>query len=264
MTHQEMARSTEMKTEIGEQEWKARIELAACYRLMARYGYTDLIYNHITLKVPGTQNHFLINPYGRFYSEVTASSLHTIDLDGEIIRRGDPEFGINKAGYVIHSAVHAAREDAHCVIHTHTRWDVAIATMKCGLLPISQGALRFVNRIGYHPFEGPAIDEGERARLQEHLGSNDVLLLHNHGSLVCGRSVAEAFFLTQRFQVACQIQVELMSTGAEIIYPGKEAQERTTKLFDPKAGSKDVAVGGGLEWQALVRSLDAQDPGYKQ
>lgn len=252
-----------MKEKVSAAEWQARVDLAACYRLIAKFGFTDLIYNHVTLQVPGRPDQFLINPFGLFYSEITASSLHKIDNGGAIILHGDAPFGVNRAGYVIHSAVHEARADAACVIHTHTRWDVAVSAMKCGLLPISQTALRFVGRTGYHSYEGPATDAAEKARLVRDLGDNDVLVLNNHGSLVCGRSVAEAFHLMQRFQTACQVQVDVMAAGAEIVVPSLEAQERTTRMFHPKDGDKDVSRSGQLEWQALLRQLDRDDESFR-
>lgn len=263
MGHAAPLRAPDLKGAVTEAEWEARVDLAACYRLMAVFGFTDLIYNHITLSVPGEPGRFLINPYGRFYDEVTASSLHVVDLEGNVIRRGDPDNGVNRAGYVIHSAVHAAREDAACVIHTHTRWDAAVSAMDCGLLPISQTALRFHGRTGYHEYQGPAIDEAERQALVANLGRNDALILRNHGALVCGRSVAEAFHLMQRFQTACQIQVDLMAAGAGIVRPSTEAQERTARMFAPSSNEAHVARNGQKEWAALLRRLDREDESYK-
>ncbi len=174
-------------------EWETRVDLAACYRLVALYGMSDLVYNHITARVPDHHDQFLINAYGYLYEEITASNLYKIDIDGNVIQRPDTPYGINQAGFVIHSAVHAAREDVGCVIHTHARASMAISMMECGLLPLSQHAMRFYGDVGYHPYEGVALDLDERARLIEHLGDKNVMFLRNHGLLVCGTSIAEAF-----------------------------------------------------------------------
>ena len=253
-----------MKAGISEAEWAARVELAACYRLVARGGMDDLIYNHITLRVPGEEHHLLINAYGLRYSEITASNLCKIDADGQIIAKSDLPYGINHAGYVIHGAVHDAREDARCVIHTHTRAGVAVSAMKCGLLPISQTALRFTRRIGYHDFEGPVFNLDERARLVRNLDQNDALILRNHGLLVCGRTVGEAFHLIQRLEVACQVQVDVMAAGQEIHYPSPAAQEATETLLGREADGLAVSVGGKMEWEAMLRELHREDPSYAQ
>ena len=169
-----------LKNEVSPQEWEARVQLAACYRLIDAYDMTDLIYNHITLKIPGTE-HLLINLYGLLYKEITASSLVKIDLDGNILYKPDTDYGINKSGYVIHGAIHQAREDVNCVIHTHTRAGMSVASMACGLLPMTQTSIRFVNHLGYHDFEGPAIDLDERIRLVADLGVHNAMVLRNHG-----------------------------------------------------------------------------------
>jgi len=242
-------------------ERRTRADLAACYRLVARFGMVDLIYNHISARVPGGAEHFLINPFGLLYEEITASSLIKIDLAGEIIASGSTSFGLNRAGYVIHSAVHGARPEVSCVIHTHTRAGVAVSAMRQGLMPISQAALRFMGRTGYHDFEGPAVDEEERTRLVAALGGNDALILRNHGLLTCGRTIAEAFFLMQRLETACQIQVSALA-GGEPLIPSPESQARTAAMFNPATGHKDVSVTGELEWAALLRLLDRIDPSY--
>jgi ribulose-5-phosphate 4-epimerase/fuculose-1-phosphate aldolase len=243
-------------------EQETRVNLAACYRLVARYGMTDLIYNHITARIPGREHELLINPFGLLYEEVTASSLVRINLDGEILDPGSTDLGINRAGYVIHSAVHGAREDVACVIHTHTRAGVAVSCMADGLMPISQTALRFLGRTGYHDFEGPAIDKGERIRLIAALGDNDALILRNHGLLTVGRSIAEAFLLTQRLETACQIQVAALAGGLPVM-PSEESRKRTAALFNPRGGSEDVSIAGDREWPALLRQLDRADRSYR-
>jgi ribulose-5-phosphate 4-epimerase/fuculose-1-phosphate aldolase len=209
------SRALSVREQVSEAEWDLRVNLAACYRLMPRFGMTDLIYNHITARVPGNEHHILINAYGLLYEEVTASNLYKIDLDGNVILQPDTPYDINYAGFVIHSAVHGARPDAQCVIHTHTRAGCAVAAMQCGLLPVSQHALRFFECMSYHDYEGPALKLDERARLVEHLGDNDVMLLRNHGTLTLGRTIPQAFNTAYFLECACRIQVDAMaSSGA--------------------------------------------------
>jgi len=258
----EASTSMDRSIEMTEAERRTRTELAACYRLVARYGMTDLIYNHITARVPGASGEFLINPFGLLYEEITASSLLRIDHDGAVLDPGSTPYGVNQAGYVIHSAVHAARPDVSCVIHTHTRAGVAVSAMTQGLMPISQAALRFMGRTGYHDFEGPAVDEGERGRLIAALGDNDVLILRNHGLLSCGRTIAEAFLLMQRLETACQIQVAALAGGPPLL-PSVESQARTAAMFNPVTADPNVSVSGDREWGALLRQLDRSDPSYR-
>ena len=186
-----------VRDQVSAEEWQARVDLAACYRLVDYYGMTDLTYNHITARVPGSQgqqrHHILINLYGLTYKEITASNLAKIDLDGEVIWKPDTDYYVNRAGYVIHGAIHRARSDVACVLHTHTRAGMAVAAMKCGLLPISQTSIRFENHIGYHDYEGPAIELAERERLVGSLGAHDAMILRNHGLLTTGQSIAECF-----------------------------------------------------------------------
>ena len=191
-----MSYTTEFKSlrgQVSAQEWQARVDLAACYRLVDVYGMTDLIYNHITARIPGTPDHLLINLYGMLYKEITASSLVKIDVEGEIIWKPDTDYGINKSGYVIHGAIHKARPDVACVLHTHTRAGMAVSAMKCGLLPLSQTSMRFVGHIGYHEYEGPAIDLGERERIVRDLGPHEAVIMRNHGLLTCGATIQQAF-----------------------------------------------------------------------
>jgi ribulose-5-phosphate 4-epimerase/fuculose-1-phosphate aldolase len=245
-----------------EAEWQTRVELAACYRLVARYGMGDLIYNHITARVPGPEHHLLINPFGMLYEEITASSLIKIDLEGNVIEAPEGiSYGVNRAGYVIHSAVHGARPDVTCVIHTHTRAGCAVSAMAEGLMPISQTALRFYGRIGYHDFEGPATDLAERERLIANLGQWDALVLRHHGLLTCGRTIGEAFHLMQRLDAACQIQVSAMA--GTVTLPSLESQTRTAEMFAPGAHTPGVPASGTIEWEALLRQQDRIDPGYR-
>lgn len=248
-----------VRDRVSEAEWQMRVNLAACYRLVARYGMTDLIYNHITARVPDSANHILINPYGFLYTEITASSLYKIDLDGNVVLKPDTHYGINHAGYVIHSAVHGARHDAECVIHTHSRAGMAVSAMKCGLLPLTQTAMRFHGRVSYHAYEGPAIDLSERERLVRDLGQNDVLILRNHGLLTCGRSVAEAFNILYWLEMSCKSQVDAMAARTELYIPGDDVAEKTAHLFTPGVRR----TYGEMEWEAMLRQLDREDPSYK-
>lgn len=248
-----------LKDEVSDREWQARVELAACYRLVNSYGMTDLIYNHITCRIPGTE-HLLINLYGLLYKEITASSLVKITLDGEIVQKQETDYGINKSGYVIHGCIHAARPDVACVLHTHTRAGMAVAAMKCGVLPISQTAIRFMGHIGYHEYEGPAVDLAERERLVRDLGPHNAMVLRNHGLLTCGPSVPEAFNLMYQLEMSCRAQVDVMAAGAELAVPGANVLAHTAHLYQP--GTRRPY--GVLEWPAMLRRLDAegQSSGY--
>ncbi|GEM_PF-105645 len=249
-------------TGISAAERQVREELAACYRIVARYGLSDLIYNHITARVPGSDEHLLINPFGVLYEEISASSLIKIDLAGDVIAPSSVSgLGVNRAGYVIHSAVHGARPDVACVIHTHTRAGCAVAAMQEGLLPLSQTALRFYGRIGYHDFEGPATELAERERLIVNLGSHDALILRHHGLLTCGRTIGEAFHLMQRLDAACQIQVAAMA--GHPMLPSAESQTRTSEMLASGARAPGIPASGRIEWAALVRQQDRIDQSYK-
>jgi ribulose-5-phosphate 4-epimerase/fuculose-1-phosphate aldolase len=256
----ETARPTgSIRDRVSAAEWKMRVDLAAAYRLVAKYGMSDLVYNHITARVPGQNNQFLINQYGLLYAEMTASSFYTIDLDGNIIQQPACDYGINEAGYVIHSAVHGARHDVECVIHTHTRAGSAVSAMTCGLLPLTQHAMRFYGKIGYHDYEGPAIDTSEKARLVADLGTNDALILRNHGLVTCGRSIAEAFNLMYWLEMACKSQVDAMTSGAELIIPSDDVAARTAQLYSPGVRR----TYGEMEWAAMRRLLDREDTSYQ-
>ena len=237
-------------------EHEVREQLAACYRLVHHYGWTDLVYTHISARVPGPEEHFLLNPLGFMFNEVTASNLVKIDLEGNNVGRSPHP--VNKAGFVIHSAVHAARPDVQCVIHLHTPAGMAISMMKCGLLPLSQHAQMFYGRIGYHPYEGIAIDTDERKRLVRDLGDKPVMILKNHGTLVAGATIAQAFSFMFHLEKACQAQLAAMSTGQELELPPEEASIRTRDLV-----VRDDSPVGRAEWPALVRMLDSMDSSYK-
>lgn len=254
--------ASSIRDQVSPEEWATRVDLAACYRLMAHYGMTDLIYNHITARVPGAKHHILINAYGLLYEEVTASNLYKIDLDGAVVLKPDTEYGINYPGYVIHSAVHSGRDDAGCVIHTHSRATVAVSAMQEGLLPVSQQALRFYGRTSYHDYEGPAVDLDERRRLVEHLGGNDVMFLRNHGTVAVGRTVPEAFNIIYFLEQSCKIQVDLMAARAQIVLPSSEACEAAAFVMKPEGDDAHGSMDGSREWPAMRRLLDRKDPSY--
>jgi len=252
-------------TAIGPAEWETRIDLAACYRLVDLYSMTDLHLNHISARVPGHEQHFLINPFGMMYEEITASSLIKIDLAGNIIANANAEYGINLAGYVIHSAIHRARPDVTCVLHTHTNAGMAVSALKCGLLPLTQTALRW-SRIAYHDFEGVAVDLDEQKRLVDDLGDCEVMVLRNHGLLACGTSIGQAFNNIYRLERACQTQLLAMACNGELSLPSQEAIVRANEQLSiaPSPDAKGTKrPHGSLEWPALKRMLDRRDPSYK-
>ena len=238
---------------VSPEEWQTRVDLAACYRLMDCYGMTDLIYNHITARVPGTE-HLLINLYGLLYREITASSLVKIDVEGNIVAKPDTDYLINKSGYVIHGAIHKARPDVSCIIHTHTRAGMAVAAMKCGLLPLSQTSIRFEGHIGYHDYEGPAVDLDERERLVADLGAHDAMVMRNHGLLTCGATIQQAFNTMYQLEMSCRAQVDAMAARTELTMPGENVLAHTAHLYQP--GTRRPY--GVLEWPAMLRLLEAE------
>jgi len=247
-----------MRGAVSSEEWQARVDLAACYRLVALFGMNDLVYNHITARVPGEEGRFLINPYGYAYEEITASSLVKIDFDGKLVLDSGTGYGVNHAGFVIHSAVHRARSDVACVIHTHSSAGMAVSALKCGLLPLTQNAM-FFSTIGYHDYEGPAIDLDEQARLVRDLGENAALILRNHGLLTAGRTVCEAFVVMHWLEKACQAQLMAMACNAALNLPDDEVIKRTGERYKP--GQRRSITE--LEWPALLRMLERRDPSYK-
>jgi ribulose-5-phosphate 4-epimerase/fuculose-1-phosphate aldolase len=254
-----------VETELAalETERRLRVELAATYRLVAHFRMTDLIFTHISVRIPGPEHHFLINPYGLFFEEITASSLVKIDLDGNAV--GSSQHEVNPAGFVIHSAVHAAREDAQCVLHTHTRAGCAVAAQKSGLLPLNQISLEFYGRVAYHDYEGISLNLDERTRLVNDLGSKPVMILRNHGLLTVGRTPAEAFVRMHNLNRACEIQVDALAGGAEITLPSAELSEHVARQFQGAAGDDlqgDPDADTQLIWSALLRLLDRVSPGY--
>lgn len=247
-----------VRESVSAMEWNARLDCAAVYRLLARYGMSDLVYNHVTVRVPGEAERLLINPFGWLYEEITASSLITIDLDGRTLLNPHADIGINPAGYVIHSAVHAARSDAGCVIHTHTRAGMAVSAMTCGLLPLTQTAMRCMP-IAYHDYEGPAVDTDERARLQGDLGQAGFMVLRNHGLLTVGASAAEAFNAMYWLEMACRAQVDAMAARTDLTMPAADVVAHATHLYQPGTRRRF----GELEWPAMLRLLDRRDPGWR-
>ncbi len=241
---------------ISPAEWQVRVDLAACYRLAARNGWDDTIYTHISASVPGEPGHYLINPFGDRFDEIRASTLVKIDLAGNIL--SDTDRRVNVTGFAIHGAVHAARADAMCVMHLHNPNGVAVGIQRDGLLPLSQHALRFYGQTGYHDYEGLALSAAEQGRMLANLGQHPVLFLRNHGTLVCGRSVAEAYVLMETLDRACAYQLKAQSGGAALVQPTPEVCRKThAELLG------DGSPEGALEWPALLRLLDACDAGYR-
>jgi ribulose-5-phosphate 4-epimerase/fuculose-1-phosphate aldolase len=243
-------------------EAELRVQLAACYRLVAYFGLDDLIYNHISVRVPGTDHHFLINPYGLLFSEVNASCFVKIDLDGNAVEPSPYE--VNRAGFVIHSAIHAGRPDAMCVLHTHSEAATAISALEEGLLPLSQFAMRFQGAMGRHAYEGVAMETGERERLVANIGQHDVLVLRNHGVLTVGRTIPEAFILMYYFEKAARVQLlaqAATASGARMHLPPAAVSDHAARQFNQRQG--DILAAGEREWPAFLRLLDRIDPSFR-
>jgi ribulose-5-phosphate 4-epimerase/fuculose-1-phosphate aldolase len=248
----------DVKSKVSEAEWNLRVDLAACYRLVALYGWDDLIFTHISARVPGEGHQFLINPYGMTFDEVTASSLVKIDLDGKKLM--DSPFEINPAGFTIHSAIHAAREDAKCVIHTHSLNGVAVSATKPGVLPVSQQSIFVLSSLAYHDYEGVALLEGEKPRLVRDLGDKSFFMLRNHGLLTVAPSIADAFLLMYIFESACTIQLRAQATSSELIPIDQKI------VAGAQLAAKQVTrqAGGALAWPGLLRKLDRVDRSYRE
>ena len=246
-----------VRQQVSKEEWGKRVDLAAAYRLMDLYGMTELSANHISTRVPGEEGAFLINPYGLLYDQMTASCFIKVDLAGDILLN-PTELGINKAGFVIHGAIHGARHDVDCVIHTHTIAGMAVSAMKCGLLPIAQTSMRFA-KIGYHDYEGVAINADEQASLLRDLGDYAGMILRNHGLLVVGGSIPEAFYNIFKLERACQVQVAALSCNVELQLPPGEVVNESYRLYLPTTRRPF----GVLEWPALLAKLDKIDPSYR-
>jgi ribulose-5-phosphate 4-epimerase/fuculose-1-phosphate aldolase len=244
-----------VRDQVSAEEWQLRVDLAACYRLVALYGWTDLVFTHITARIPGPDHHFLINPYGMMFDEMTASGLVKIDLQGNKVI--DTPSLVNRAGFVIHSAIHAVRHDIQCVLHTHTRAGVAVSAQRCGILPISQQSTFVLPSLAYHDFEGVALRDDEKPRLQADLGDKAYLVLRNHGLLTVGASVADAFLLMYTLESACQIQISAQA-GGDLIHIDQQIIDGAMAA----ARQQTQELGGDFVWPALLRRLDRSNPGY--
>src|SRR6266550_131158 len=247
-----------IREQISKEEWQSRVDLAAAYRLVALYGWDDLIFTHLSARVPGPEHHFLINPYGMMFEEITASSLVKINLAGEIVMPS-PYF-INPAGFTIHSAVHAAREDALCIIHLHTDYGIAVSAQTDGLLPISQQALFSLSSLAYHNYEGVALNEEEKSRLVADLGNKNNMILKNHGLLTVGKTAAEAFLSMYMLERACHIQILSQSGGSSLLPIG----EPILKSVAGQLGAVTVGQGAQLTWPGLLRKLDRMDSSFRE
>ncbi|MDF3936799.1 class II aldolase/adducin family protein [Pseudomonas citronellolis] len=248
-----------VKDQVSEAEWQTRVDLAACYRLIAMHGWDDVIFTHISARVPGTDD-FLINPYGLMFHEITASSLVKIDLAGKKLM--DSPYDINPAGYTIHSAVHEVRHDVGCVLHIHTPAGIAVSAQKNGLLPLSQQSLFVLSSLAYHGYEGVALNHDEKARLQADLGDKHFMILPNHGLLTAFASISDAFLGMFTLQRACEAQVMAQSGGGELIHIPQQILDGARAMIAGVVKSSQ-GMGGQLAWPALLRKLDLQNPGYR-
>jgi ribulose-5-phosphate 4-epimerase/fuculose-1-phosphate aldolase len=242
------------------EEAELRVELAAAYRLTAKLGMDDLIYTHLSVRVPGPELHFLLNPYGMLFSEVTASSLIKVDQNGEMVEPDD-RWVHNPTGFVLHSAIHRSGNDRVCVFHGHPVHAMAVSSLECGLLPLTVWAQQFYKRISYHPYEGPPVRLDERDRVLANMGDTQAMLMQNHGVLTTGRTVAEAFILMYYLEKSCEVQLKAQSSGQKLIIPSEEISEYSARLRYSE--EQLTANPGALEWQALVRKLDSEDSSYR-
>jgi ribulose-5-phosphate 4-epimerase/fuculose-1-phosphate aldolase len=249
-----------VKPYVTEQEWEARVELAAFYRIVHRNGWSQLVNNHITLKVPGTEDEFLLNPHGLSYDEVTASSLMKINSKGDIVLQPDHGMGINYTGFVIHGAIHTARPELHCIVHTHTIAGIAVSTLECGLLMLNNSALFLVDQVAYHDYEGPALNLAERERLLRNMGNKDTMVLRNHGLLACGRTVAEAFLNLHSMETACKIQMDVLASGKPVVQMSDAAIAAMRRAMGEYRKSGNI---GKMEYASEVRWLDRNDHTYR-
>jgi ribulose-5-phosphate 4-epimerase/fuculose-1-phosphate aldolase len=246
-----------VRDKVSKEEWQIRTDLAATYRLVAHHGWADMIFTHITARVPGPEHHFLINPYGLMFDEITASSLVKIDVDGKKLM--DSPYPVNPAGFTIHSAVHMAREDAHAVIHVHTADGVAVSCQEQGLLPMSQHAMLVYDDVAYHDYEGVALDHDERPRLVNDLGNKNMMILRNHGTIAMGKTCADAFLRLYYLERSCTIQVRALAGGSKINPTHQGVAEKTAGTG---AGAFEGMIGN-LAWPGLLRTLDRKDPSYR-
>ncbi|TMN88263.1 class II aldolase [Pseudoalteromonas phenolica] len=247
-----------LKGKVSEQEWQLRVDLAACYRLVEHMRWGDLIYTHMSARLPGT-NYYLVNAFGLSFDEVTASNLVKVDLQGNIL--DDTPFEINPAGFTIHSAIHEVREDAHCVIHLHTKETIAVASLECGLLPLSQHSMFSLPSLSYHDYEGLAVNEDEKARLQNDLGTTNHMLLVNHGGLTVGPTVGDAFMRFYDLQRACEIQVAIQATGQKAV---PVPQPIIDNIYNQANVVHSGSTGGQLAWPAMLRKAYRLDPSFAE
>lgn len=250
--------ASEIQKLVSAEEWQLRVDLAACYRLVALYGWSDLVFTHISARVPGPEHHFLINPYGLMFDEITASSL--VKVDQQCNKIIDSPYPVNPAGFVIHSAVHAAREDIQCVLHTHTRAGIAVSAQKNGVLPISQQSTFVLASLAYHDYEGVAFRDDEKPRLQADMGNANFLMLRNHGLLTCGKTIADAFLSMYTFENTCQIQIAAQAGGGELTHVDPRIIDGVGQAMKVQSGG----LGGMFVWPSLIRKLDRIDDSYKQ
>ena len=248
--------ASSVQAQVSAQEWQLRQDLAACYRLVAHYGWSDLVFTHISARIPGPDHHFLINPYGLMFDEITASSL--VKVDQHCNKLNDSPYSVNPAGFVIHSAIHEAREDAGCVLHTHTRAGVAVSAQKDGVLPLSQQSTFVLASLAYHDYEGVAFRPDEKPRLQADLGHANFMVLRNHGLLVVGKTIADAFLSMYTFESTCQIQLAAQSGGGALTHVDPRIVSGVAESMRVQTGG----LGGAFVWPALLRKLQRIDPGY--
>ncbi len=246
-----------LQAHVSPEEWQLRQDLAAAYRLVALYGWSDLVFTHISARIPGPEHHFLINPYGLMFDEITASSLVKVDQDCN--KLGDSPFPVNPAGFTIHSAIHAVREDAGCVLHTHTRAGVGVSAQQGGVLPISQQSTFVLASLAYHDYEGVAFREDEKPRRQADLGPSNFLMLRNHGLLTVGRTIADAFLNMYIFESTCQIQLAAQSGGAPLTEVNPQIVQGVAQAMKVQTGG----MGGAFVWPSLIRKLDRVDTGWR-
>lgn len=247
-----------LKGKVSDEEWQLRVDLAACYRLVDHFRWGDLIYTHMSARLPGT-DHYLVNAFGLGFDEVTASNLVKVDLQGNIL--DDSPYTINPAGFTIHSAIHEVRHDAHCVIHLHTKETIAVATLECGLLPLSQHAMFSLPSLSYHGYEGLAVNDDERARLQSDLGTTNHMLLVNHGGLTLGPTIGDAFMRFYDLQRACEIQVAILSTGLPAT---PVPQPIIDNIINQAKVVHSGSTGGQLAWPAMLRKAYRLDPSFAE
>lgn len=253
------ARLKSLRSRVSAAEWQTRVDLAACYRLCEAYGMSDMIYTHISARVPDEPGHFLINPHGMLFDEITASSLLKVDLDGKVLYQADAEYGLQIAGFVIHSALYRARSDINAAMHTHTIAGMAVSALECGLLPVTQTATRFYGRVAYHDYNGPERDPGEREKLAEDLGPHNYMVLRNHGLLTVGATVAETFTAMYGIERSCQAQLAAMACNTPLNEMPAAVVEKSMAMYEPSA----IRRYGLLEWPALLRRLDRNDPSFR-